>query len=207
MAIQVAAAAHARPGEDWFYFYYRDRAFSLGAGDDRAGSPAAGGGCASGSQLRGAVRCPRTGGIAISTSFPPRRLPAASSSTRSERRSAGWRAATERQRYAAREHGERRRTRSSSWTTGEGTTSEGEFLGKPEHRLQSRSPGGLHRGRQRVRDQRSRRGEHRGRQHLEAGRRLSGTAHPRVRRNGPSSKATRRCSRRSSTLARGKVRR
>jgi 2-oxoisovalerate dehydrogenase E1 component len=31
-AIQVAAAALARPGYDWFYFYYRDRAFSLGLG-------------------------------------------------------------------------------------------------------------------------------------------------------------------------------
>ncbi|HTE21173.1 MAG TPA: thiamine pyrophosphate-dependent enzyme, partial [Armatimonadota bacterium] len=31
--IQVAAAAHARPGYDWFYFYYRDRAFSLGLGN------------------------------------------------------------------------------------------------------------------------------------------------------------------------------
>jgi 2-oxoisovalerate dehydrogenase E1 component len=30
--IQVAAAAHARPGYDWFYFYYRDRAFSLAVG-------------------------------------------------------------------------------------------------------------------------------------------------------------------------------
>jgi 2-oxoisovalerate dehydrogenase E1 component len=30
--IQVAAAALARPGYDWFYFYYRDRAFSLGLG-------------------------------------------------------------------------------------------------------------------------------------------------------------------------------
>ncbi|HEX5725791.1 MAG TPA: thiamine pyrophosphate-dependent enzyme, partial [Longimicrobiaceae bacterium] len=31
-AIQVAAAAHARPAYDWFYFYYRDRAFCLALG-------------------------------------------------------------------------------------------------------------------------------------------------------------------------------
>lgn len=31
-AIQVVAGAHARPGYDWFYFYYRDRAFSLQLG-------------------------------------------------------------------------------------------------------------------------------------------------------------------------------
>jgi 2-oxoisovalerate dehydrogenase E1 component len=31
-AIQVALAAHMRPGSDWFYFYYRDRAFALALG-------------------------------------------------------------------------------------------------------------------------------------------------------------------------------
>src|SRR5690606_28085013 len=31
-AIQVAAGGQARPGVDWFYFYYRDRAFSLQVG-------------------------------------------------------------------------------------------------------------------------------------------------------------------------------
>ncbi|HEX5871058.1 MAG TPA: thiamine pyrophosphate-dependent enzyme, partial [Longimicrobium sp.] len=30
--IQVAAAAHGRPTYDWFYFYYRDRAYSLALG-------------------------------------------------------------------------------------------------------------------------------------------------------------------------------
>jgi 2-oxoisovalerate dehydrogenase E1 component len=31
-AVQVATAEHCRSGSDWFYFYYRDRAFSLALG-------------------------------------------------------------------------------------------------------------------------------------------------------------------------------
>jgi 2-oxoisovalerate dehydrogenase E1 component len=31
-AVQVALAAHCQSGKDWFYFYYRDRAFSLALG-------------------------------------------------------------------------------------------------------------------------------------------------------------------------------
>ena len=31
-AIGVAVAAHTRPGKDWFYFYYRDRSFALALG-------------------------------------------------------------------------------------------------------------------------------------------------------------------------------
>ncbi len=51
--IQVALAAHLKPGHDWFYLYYRDRAFSLALGM----SP-----LAQLLQAVGAADCPQTGG-------------------------------------------------------------------------------------------------------------------------------------------------
>ncbi len=52
-AIQVALAAHMRPGHDWFYFYYRDRAFSLALGMPPLSQLL---------QAVGAADCPQTGG-------------------------------------------------------------------------------------------------------------------------------------------------
>ncbi len=52
-AIQVALAAHLRPGHDWFYLYYRDRAFSLALGMSPLNQLL---------QAVGAADCPQTGG-------------------------------------------------------------------------------------------------------------------------------------------------
>ena len=51
--IQVALAAHLRPGHDWFYLYYRDRAFSLALGMSPLNQLL---------QAVGAADCPQTGG-------------------------------------------------------------------------------------------------------------------------------------------------
>ena len=52
-AIQVALAAHMRPGQDWFYLYYRDRAFSLALGMSPLNQLL---------QAVAAADCPQTGG-------------------------------------------------------------------------------------------------------------------------------------------------
>ncbi len=52
-AIQVALAAHMKPGHDWFYLYYRDRAFSLALGMSPLNQLL---------QAVGAADCPQTGG-------------------------------------------------------------------------------------------------------------------------------------------------
>ena len=52
-AIQVALAAHLRPGHDWFYPYYRDRALALALGMEPLDQLL---------QAVGAASCPQTGG-------------------------------------------------------------------------------------------------------------------------------------------------
>ncbi|MGM0669801.1 MAG: alpha-ketoacid dehydrogenase subunit alpha/beta [Gemmatimonadota bacterium] len=52
-AVQVALAAHLRPGYDWFYLYYRDRALSLALGLSPLDQLL---------QAVGAADCPQTGG-------------------------------------------------------------------------------------------------------------------------------------------------
>jgi len=51
--VQVAVAAHLRPGHDWFYLYYRDRALALSLGISPLDQLL---------QAVGAAECPQTGG-------------------------------------------------------------------------------------------------------------------------------------------------
>ena len=52
-AVQVAVASHLRPGQDWFYLYYRDRALALALGMSPLDQLL---------QAVGAADCPQTGG-------------------------------------------------------------------------------------------------------------------------------------------------
>ena len=52
-AVQVALASHLRPGQDWFYLYYRDRALALALGMSPLDQLL---------QAVGAADCPQTGG-------------------------------------------------------------------------------------------------------------------------------------------------
>ena len=73
-AIQVALAAHMRPGQDWFYFYYRDRAFSLALGMTPLDQLL---------QAVGAGDCPQTGGRQMPghPTSVPLQIPSSSSPT------------------------------------------------------------------------------------------------------------------------------
>jgi 2-oxoisovalerate dehydrogenase E1 component len=71
-AVQVALAAHLRPSRDWFYFYYRDRAFSLALGLQPLDLLL---------QAVGAASDPQTGGRQMPSHFSSRPLQIASTSS------------------------------------------------------------------------------------------------------------------------------
>ena len=124
-AIQVAAGAHARPGYDWFYFYYRDRAFALQVGitiDDQM------------LQAVGAAADPMSGGRQMPSHWSSRKLNVASTSSPTGTQflqavgtaEAGRRALAigdEALIETTAAHGDE----VTFVTTGDGTTSEGEF--------------------------------------------------------------------------------
>ena len=123
-AVQVAAAAHARPGYDWFYFYYRDRAFSLALGMTPLDHML---------QAVGAEADPASGGRQMPAHWGRRDLNIVSTSSPTGTQflqavgtaEAGWRAQRlgEALGQATQAHGDE-----LVWvTTGDGTTSEGEF--------------------------------------------------------------------------------
>jgi 2-oxoisovalerate dehydrogenase E1 component len=124
-AIQVAAAFHARPGYDWFYFYYRDRAFSLQLGITPLDQML---------QAVGAAADPMSGGRQMPSHWSRSDLHIVSTSSPTGTQflqavgtaEAGWRAA----RMAEPSMEELTRARGDEVvfvTTGDGTTSEGEF--------------------------------------------------------------------------------
>ena len=69
-AISVAAGLHLRPGHDWFFPYYRDRAICLQLGITVADMLLAAVG-ARRIPSPGRARCPTIGPVPGSTSYPP----------------------------------------------------------------------------------------------------------------------------------------
>ncbi|CAN5801146.1 dehydrogenase E1 component subunit alpha/beta [soil metagenome] len=123
-AIQVALAAHTRSGSDWYYFYYRDRAFALALGQTPLDHLL---------QAVGAEADPASGGRQMPAHFGDRRYRIISTSSPTGTQflqavgtaEAGWRAKqldSLRDQIEAFEDDE-----IVVVCTGDGTTSEGEF--------------------------------------------------------------------------------
>jgi 2-oxoisovalerate dehydrogenase E1 component len=123
-AVQVAMAAHLRPGSDWCYFYYRDRALSLALGMTPYEHLL---------QAVAAESDPASGGRQMPAHWGHRPLRIVSTSSPTGTQflqavgcaEAGWRAALDPAMRAAIEQFEDDEV--ALCTTGDGTTSQGEF--------------------------------------------------------------------------------
>jgi 2-oxoisovalerate dehydrogenase E1 component len=123
-AIGVAMAAHCRPAYDWFYFYYRDRAFALALGQTPLDHLL---------QAVGAADDPQTGGRQMPSHYSDRRFNIASMSSPTGTQYLQAVGAAEAGLRISRSEELRRRVEAFEEdevvvvTSGDGTTSEGEF--------------------------------------------------------------------------------